>query len=103
MITLILVELDKERKNILLYKEKEFEKVHLGEINKWIDDKFKFGILTNSDYSSINRYGGTIIRNGAIIIKNRKLHSKIFDNFFDYILTEVEQKLIIFKIENILN
>lgn len=106
MITLILVEINYNR--VISYKERGFNKISLLEINKWIDNKFKFGILTNSDYSSINRYGGTIIRNGAIIIKNRNIrNTNTFSNDLnDYLndyLIEVEQHLRMFKINNILN
>ena len=70
MITFILVELDTNR-NILSYKEKEFTEINLSELNNWVDI-VKFGVLKNADFYVMNNYGGTIIRNGAILIKEKR-------------------------------
>ena len=107
---ILLIEIDKYKK-VLSYKEGEFEKVNIYKLNKWIDDKVKFGILTNSDFLSIYRYGGAVIRNGAILIKNRKKTYRtvfgkdidVVNTTIDIFLTEVEGNIREFKLNRLLN
>lgn len=93
MITFILVELDMNR-NILSYKEKEFKQIDLSELNNWVDI-VKFGVLNNAYLYTLNNYGGAIIRNGAILIKERRKKLKEDLSFYntDNFLFDIEQKL----------
>ena len=83
----------------------------------WIDEidpfsgRVRYGRLNNSDYVAIENYGGTIIRNGAILLKNRKkTYMSIFNkevstsnSATNQLLVSIEKALLNNKIDRILN
>jgi hypothetical protein len=121
MIKILLVEFtinfDLTFGKLIKFYEKEFDHISIHLLNKWIDEisptlgRVKYGTLTNSDCVAIEKYGGSIIRNGAILLKDRKktymsIYNKevdISNSATNQILISVEKALLNYKIDSILN